>query len=246
MRAMRIASLLLTLTLASSAAAGEVFLPATFRGPGAGGSVWRTEISVANVSLNTVLPVQTTITLHREDGTSRSVTMPLAQMEPVSLPDALHSWFDVEHGGGLVRVTWDDPNARITANARIYNIGSASGEFGQGVPAVRPETLLSDAFLPGLSGINGNRTNVGISNPHDREIIVWVTLYDVAGHSRGSFATGVPARSYKQLNDIFPAFNVAPFGGAMVRVTGFDSTVYAYASVVRNDSGDATYVAAAQ
>jgi len=242
---MRIASLLLTLTLATAAAAGEVFIPATFRGPGAAGSVWRTEITVSNISQHTFLPVQTTITLHQEGGHTQSVSMPLAQMEVISIPDALHSWFEVEQGGGLVTVSWDDPNARITANARVYNTGNAVGEFGQGVPSVRPETLLSDAFLPGLSGVGGNRTNVIVSNPHSRDIIVWITLHDTSGRVRGSYAIGVPARSYKQINDVFAAFNVAPFPAAMVRVTGFDSTVYAGASVVRNDTGDATYIAPA-
>jgi hypothetical protein len=237
--------LLLSLTLASTAMAGEVFIPATFRGPGAGGSVWRTEISVSNISQHTVVPVQTRITLHYPDGHSQSVSMPLSNMEVISLPDALHSWFDVEQGGGLVTVSWDDPHARITANARVYNTGGAGGEFGQGVPAVRPETLLSDAFLPGLSGIDGNRTNVIISNPHSSAVIAWVTLYDTAGTARGSYALGVAPRSYTQINDVFHAFNVAPFGAAMVRVTGMDHTVYAGASVVRNDTGDATYIAPA-
>lgn len=242
---MRIAALLLTLTLASSALAGEVFIPATFRGPGAAGSQWQTEITVSNISSGTLFPVQTTITLHHHDGHSQSVTMPLSNMEVISLPDALHAWFEVEQGGGLVRVSWEDPNARITANARVYNTGNAVGEFGQGVPSVRPETLLSDAFLPGLSGVNGNRTNVIVSNPHTRHVLAWITLYDTSGRARGAFTVGVPPRAYIQLNDIFTHFNVAPFPAAMVRVTGFDSTIYAGASVVRNDTGDATYVAPA-
>lgn len=242
---MRFAGLVLTLTLASSAFAGEVFIPATFRGPGAGGSQWRTEITVSNISQGTLFPVQTTITLHHADGQSQSVTMPLSHLEVISISDALHAWFDIEQGGGLVTVSWDDANARITANARIYNTGGAGGEFGQGVPSVRPETLLSDAFLPGITGVNGNRTNVIVSNPHNRHVIAWVALYDTSGRARGAFTVGVPPRAYIQLNDIFTQFNVAPFGAGMVSVTGFDSTVYAAASVVRNDTGDATYIAPA-
>lgn len=239
----RLFVLTLSLFLSGGASAGEIFLPATFRGAGANASVWRTEISVANISndIHAQVPVTATITLHRENAEPLSVTMPLADMEVLTIPDAIHDWFSLEEGGGLVRVTWDDPNARLTARARIYNV-SAAGEYGQGVPGVRPENLVSDVFLPGLSGVNGNRTNVGVSNPHDEWQLVWITLYDTSGLSRGAFTTAIPPRSYRQFNDIFAHFQAGPLHAAMVRVSGTNQTIYAYASVVRNDTGDATFV----
>ncbi|HYO76818.1 MAG TPA: hypothetical protein VE010_10175 [Thermoanaerobaculia bacterium] len=242
---MKIAALLLTVTLASSAFGGEIFLPATYRGPGAFGAVWRTEISVSNISLSTPVPIHTTITLHRENGDPVSIPMLLSQHEVISVRDALRDWFNVEEGGGIVRVTCDDPNARIAINARVYNLGGG-GEFGQGIPGVRPERLLSDVYLPGLSGVDGNRTNVGISNPHNAAAIAWVTLHDTSGSVRGSIALGIPPRSFRQINDIFAFFNVGPLNASMVRVSGFNTTIYAYASVVRNDTGDATYIAPAE
>jgi hypothetical protein len=243
---MRIAAIALTLTLASSAFAGEIFIPATFRGDGANGTVWRTEISVANISRETALPVQTTITLHRDNGATLSVTMPLSQHEVISIPDALHDWFSVDAGAGIVRVTWDDPKGRISANARIYNVGSSAGEYGQGVPAVRPDRLESEVFLAGLTGINGNRTNIGVSNPHAAATLIWIELIDTSGLSRGAFATSVAPRSFRQFNDIFSHFQAGPLNAAMVRVIGVDQTIYAYASVVRNDTGDATWIGPAQ
>jgi hypothetical protein len=233
---MRTAALLLTLTLAASAFGGEVFIPVAYRGNGANGSVWRTAISVANVSSATPLPVRTTITLHRENAEPLSISMPLAQHEVISIPDALHDWFSLDDAAGIVRVTWDEPDARIGANARIYNIAGSAGEYGQGVPAV------SDVYLPGLTGVDGNRTNVGVSNPHDQPAMIWIEMFDTSGLSRGAFATAIPARSYRQFNDIFAHFQAGPLNAAMVRVTGIDRTIYAYASIVRNDSGDATYV----
>lgn len=238
---MRITSLLLTLVLSSAAIAGEVFIPVAYRGTGANSSVWRTEITVSNITHGIhVLPTQTTITLHRENVAPVSITTPLSQMEVISIHDALWAWFGVENGGGIVRVTWDG-DARITARARIYNV-TADGEFGQGVPGVRVDNLVSDVFLTGLSGVNGNRTNVGVSNPSDRSVLFWITLYDTSGLARGAFATYVPARSFRQFNDIFDYFQAGPLDAAMVRVTGSDGVLYAYASVVRNDTGDATFV----
>jgi hypothetical protein len=172
--------------------------------------------------------------------------MPLSKREVVSVPDALHDWFGLEEASGIVRVTWDDATARIGANARIYNTGGSGGEYGQGVPAVRLDRLVSDNFLHGLSGVDGNRTNIGISNPHPQDAMVWVELFDTSGLSRGSFATSVPPCSFRQINDIFSRFQAGPLHAAMVRVTGVNQTIYAYASIVRNDTGDATYVAPAE
>jgi hypothetical protein len=243
---MRIAAFLLTLTIASSAFGGEIFIPATIRSNGSNGSVWRTEITITNISRDTPLPVSTTITLHRDGAEPLSVTMPLSQHEVISVPDALHDWFSLEDATGIVRVTWDDPSARISANARIYNTGGAGGEYGQGVPAVRPERLVSEVYLPGLSGIDGNRTNVGVSNPHDQPVMFWVELIDTSGLSRGAFATSVPPRSFRQFNDIFSHFQAGPLNAAMVRISGVNHTLYAYASIVRNDTGDATFVTPAE
>lgn len=241
---MRTATLLLTLALSTAATAGEIFIPATFRGPGANGSVWRTEISVSNISSSIhATPILTTITLHRNDNAEPlSLTTPLSPNEVMTIPDALHAWFNVENGGGIVRVTWAEDDARITARARIYNLGSEAGEFGQGVPGVRLDTMVSDSYLIGLSGIDGNRTNVGVSNPHNQHAMFWITLYDTSGRARGSVATSVPPRSFRQFNDIFNYFQAGPLHAAAVRVTGVDHTLYAYASIVRDDTGDATFV----
>lgn len=244
---MRKAVLLLSLILSSAASAGEVFIPVAFRGPGANGTLWRTEITVSNISSPPQLaPVPTTITLHRNDNLPPlSLTTPLAMNETLTVPDAIWDWFGLEGGAGVVRVTWAASDAKITARARIYNV-TDDGEFGQGVPGVRPETLVSEQFLTGLSGVNGNRTNVGVSNPFNHHTLFWIELFDTSGLSRGSFATSVPPYSFRQFNDIFSYFQAGPLYAATIRISGTDGVLYAYASVVRNDTGDATFVTPAQ
>jgi hypothetical protein len=244
---MKIASIILTLFTTSAALAGEIFIPATYRGAGANDSQWRTEIAISNISRDVQAPpvVLTTLTLHQENAAPVSVTIPLSSKEVLNVRDALHGWFGVTAGAGIVRVTWNEPTANIAARARVYNVTDA-GEFGQGVPAVRADQLVSEQFLVGLSGVNGNRTNVGISNPHDRAVTVWIGLYDTAGLERGGFVTAIPARSYRQFNDIFNEFQAGPLDAAMVRVHGVNGTFYAYASVVRNDTGDPTFITPAE
>jgi hypothetical protein len=231
------------LLLSSSAAAGEVFIPAVYRGGGALGTAWRTEIVVASISDLNAPPVQATITLHRDDGQTAEVRMPLTPFEVIAIPDALRDWFGVEAGGGIVRVTWpDQAGVRLSARARIYNLGE-NGQYGQAVPGIEPQKLGSTHYLTGLTGVDGNRTNVGVSNPFTGDAMIFVSLRDTSGSERGGFATIIPGRSYRQFNDIFSNFSTGPLNAAMVVVTGFNMPVFAYASIVRNDTGDATFVA---
>jgi hypothetical protein len=102
--------------------------------------------------------------------------------------------------------------------------------------------LVSTHYLPGLSGVNGNRTNIGVSNPGTSTALVFISLYDTSGLERGGFATEIPPRSYRQFNDIFEHFRTGPLHAAMVSVTSSNAVVYAAASIVRNDTGDATFV----
>ena len=241
---MKRTTLLLSLFLTASAFAGEVLIPVVYRGAGANGTLWRTEIVVSNIAPNflTAPIVNATITFHQDNGETKEVQMVLSPMEVLAIPDAVHDWFSVENGGGIMRVTWDDtPHARIAARARIYNVGE-HGQYGQSVPGVATSRLVSEHFLPGLSGVDGNRTNVGVSNPSAASTIVWIELFDTSGLSRGAFATGIPPRSFRQFNDIFSHFQAGPLNAAMVRVSSMDAVVYAYASIVRNDTGDATFV----
>ncbi|HEX2833361.1 MAG TPA: hypothetical protein VHW00_10120 [Thermoanaerobaculia bacterium] len=240
MRKLLLLSLFLLTT--SPAWAAEVLIPAVFRGNGAFDSLWRTEIVVSNLTLDPLLdPTPVTITFHGDNGFVKEISMPLSRMEVIAVPDAVRDWFDVENGGGIVRVTWSNANARIVARARIYNV-SAQGQYGQSVPGIDVSRLASDHYMPGVSGVDGNRTNIGVSNPTNQDTIAWIELIDTAGNSRGSFAVGIPARSYKQYNDIFSYFNAGPLSAAMVRVSSQNTILYAYASIVRNDTGDATFV----
>lgn len=237
-----ISTLLLTVVCALPALAGEVLIPAVFRGPGAHGSVWRTEIVLANISTQPQFPVRSTVTFHPTGGgTPTTIEILTSPMETYAIHDAVFEWFSVVEGNGIVRVTWDDPTARITARARIYNT-SSGGEFGQEVPGLPLDALQLDNYLPGVSGIDGNRTNIGVSNPHDTEVGFWIELFDTSGLSRGAFRTAVAPRSYRQFNDIFSHFQAGPLNAAMVRVLAVERPLYPYASVVRADTGDATFV----
>ena len=106
-----------------------------------------------------------------------------------------------------------------------------------------PVTKLSrEAWIPGMSGVNGNRTNAGIANPSSSPAEVSLALYDELGDFQGGVSIVVAPRSLHLLNDIFSHFDdVEPFDNAALHVRS-NTGVYAYASVVRNDTGDGDFI----
>lgn len=241
----RILTLVLTLACSLPALAGEIFIPVAYRGPGANGSVWRTEIALSNISTLAVTSHATVEFYPTGVTTPMTIEILTSPKETYSLHDALLEWFGVIEGGGIVRVTCDEPDVRITTRARIYNVTTA-GEFGQGIPGVTLDDLQLDSYLVGVSGTGMNRTNIGVFNPHDEEVQFWIELFDTSGLSRGSFSNLIQPRSFRQFNDIFGFFQAGPLDAATVRVQAIDKPLYAYGSIVRSDSGDPTFVTPAR
>lgn len=226
---------------ATGLAGNEVIIPVVGRTPGAAGSQWRTDLVVANVSMRPVSrPV--TITFHPADGSlAQTLDFDLQPRASRLFPDIVAT-FGLEQGAGLLRVTSTDAGARLVARARVYNAGSPSGEFGQNVPGKRPADLQTRHSLPGVTGVDGSRTNIGISNPHDSELGFWFNLFDASGELRITFGfTYVAPRTVHQINDVFAWAGVAPFEGALVEIST-TAPAYVWASVVRGDSGDAVFI----
>jgi hypothetical protein len=234
---------LISCSMISSASAADfrgsdLLVPVASRTPGANGSIWRTDLTVTNLS--TTGPVSIAITFTSE-GEQSFTTRVIEPRETIVLDDVVLTVFDRSDAIGTIRITSGTEGAQLAANARIYNAGSSSGEFGQGVLALPVDGLTRDHYLTGLTGTGGNRTNVGISNPWDVPNGFIIALYDRDGMNRGSFTSSVGPRQVVQLNDVFASFSAAPVAGATVHVVS-EFPVYTYASIVRGDSGDARFI----
>jgi hypothetical protein len=218
----------------------ELLVPVVARTPGAGGSVWRTDLTVTNVWQRNAIDIAISF---RQNGESNAqfITARLAPNETLDVKDVLLQTFGRSDAFGYIWIWTNDPNGRLVARARIYNVGSPAGEFGQTAYALDVSNLTQQSFLTGLSGVGGNRTNIGITNRASLPTLANITLIDRHGEQRGQYNISVPAESVYQINDIFAQFSAGPLDGATVRVTTERDT-YAYASIVRSDSGDATFV----
>lgn len=230
--------------LAAETAGNAILVPVASRTPGALGSEWRTDLVISNVSRRGT-PVPFTITYVPNDGSpSTYATGEIAGRTSYTFPDIVNIGFGKATSAGLILVTSSSPDARLTARARIYNTASGNGEFGQSVPGARVSDLGREHHLAGLTGVDGNRTNVGISNPWSVASSFWISVFDNEGemkYSAGWF--GVQPRQVLQINDIFTWLGIAPIPNATVEITT-ERPAYVYASIVRADSGDPVFVQA--
>lgn len=217
----------------------NLLVPVSGRTSGSHGSQWETDLVITNVTAEAAPVV---VTFYGPAENERSFTTQTVEGRgTVVIEDVMEKLFDVSSGIGMIRVSSAREGSRLTARAYVVNRGHAAGEYGQGVPAVPVDSLMTEHVLSGVTSSNGRRTNAGVANPWPVAATVILTLHDGAGQQLAHMVRTVPAFQVLQLNDVFTAFGVAPSNEASVRVTA-QAGVYAYASIVRNDTGDAVFV----
>ena len=227
--------------LALNVAGSPTIIPVIGRFPGAGGTQWRTDVFVTNPSTNTHV---VTLRFYQSGGPLRVHTFTINPFSSVNLPDIVLNTFGQETAAGVLEVSVPPPFGTL-ARAAIYNSGNPAGRFGQGVPGIGLDYLNRQAYLFGLSGIDGNRLNIGVANPNDVPVTVQIQVSDSNNTVLHSREVTVAAHAYVQYNDIFTTFGITPRAGVTVNMNTFDPLVnrpiYGYASEVRNDTGDAIF-----
>jgi hypothetical protein len=214
-----------------------IVIPVIGRVPGALGSQWRTDVFVANHS-----SVTKTATLRFYPAGSAPIvrTASLSPYSTASFPDIVLNTFGLTTGSGELEVESSNQSA-IEARARIYNVGSGAGEFGQNVPGFGRSLLSRQAFVYGLSGIGGNRVNAGITNPNADPVTVSVRVSDRNNTMLASDTITVQPHQNFQF-DVFTRFGIAPQADVQIDMNTAEPQIYGYASEVRNDSGDAVFI----
>lgn len=242
MKAALVALVLLATSLdvaAQDMGGANVLIPIAGRTAGAFGSEWRTDLVITNLEID---PVNVHISFY-ESATKASFTNKVVPPNgTLVLEDVIRTTLATETGVGMLRVSAGTTGARLVARAYVHNRGNPAGEFGQGVPAVPVDALSQDHVLSGIVAGSSRRTNVGVANPWPTEVDVVLTLHDRDGEILAQDARTVAPLSIWQINDVFASLGVTPVAEASLRVNS-SAGVYPYASIVRNDSGDAVFVA---
>jgi hypothetical protein len=215
----------------------KVIVPIIGRFTGVNSTQWRTDVFIGHR-----FGVTANVTLRFYSGGAspivRNVTIP--QYSSVDLADVVLNTFGQTSAAGPLEIESDFP---VEARARIYNSGNPAGEFGQNAPGLGMEQLAKQAYIHGLSGINGNRVNVGITNPNNEATTFTIYIAD-RNNNLLNRQDGIPIGAHKniQYNDIFGTFFIPPADGVQVLLFTPGPVIYGYASQVRNDTGDAIFM----
>jgi hypothetical protein len=219
---------------------GEVLVAGIAETGGAGGTNWRSNLAVLNRSGSAVTG---TLVYRHADGTDSA---------PIGLADGqLLEWENVAaalgapDSSGAAAVVADEP---LIVTARTFN-DTADGTYGQYLPGVDGAGTFGSDGAGVLSQIKRTaafRTNIGLTNFSTSLCDARIELYGADGSRIGSDVrvSDIPAGGWKQRNRVFQAAGVAEcdIGYAVISVETPGCRVWAYASVVDNQSGDPTTI----
>ncbi|MEO8218291.1 MAG: PKD domain-containing protein [Acidobacteriota bacterium] len=223
-----------------------LMVPAVARLDGAGGTFWRSDVTLFNPTSNTMY---LTFSLLLADVDNRTVAASKsAQLLPgrtLSIGD-IFTWMGAANGKGALRITSSGAGAAPVASSRTYTTrASDGGTYGQSIDVVEATQFARDGIITGLKSDASYRTNLGFVNSGNDPIGVTVTLYNSTGLQIGSAFLSVAPMSQTQpsLANLFPGVNAAALGGVTVRAhTDTAATLLTYGSVIDNGSGDPIFV----
>ena len=239
-----IAGLTFTVNQAEGSGGGgafKYFVAGVAHAGGVGNSTWRSSVSVVNLSST---PAHITMIYRSSAGAfTRTQTLPIK---------AIHEWDDVASSlfgiqaatSGALEIDSDVP---VHVSARTYN-QTASGSYGQFLPGCR----LSDSLgygqvgvLPQIKKTASFRSNIGYVNLGSSSCDLSISLYSKSGSQIGNaIQRSVGPGQWKQDSDIFATVGASScdLGYAVVEVRTPGCSLWVYASVVDNGSGDPTTI----
>jgi hypothetical protein len=222
-------------------AATTVFVPAAAATWGVQSSHWITDLQV--LAVDPISSVE--VTFLPSDGSEPVTGSFELGTTLLAIDDVVGSLGASGSGALIVRGYNGNIPGPILVNSRTYNT-TAGGTYGQFIPT--QQGLVKLGTILGVERSERFRTNIGLMNPNDDAALeVLLNLVSDTGSLLGSKTYQLEPLQHNQLNDIFAALNVPGQSNCRVDVEVIDSWrgVYAYGSVVDNQSGDPIYVPAA-
>ncbi len=237
-----------SLTVTESTAAGPRYLlPVVARLPGASGTIWRSEMWVVNP-----LPEgqQVYLEYHPVDGgvVQRTATV-VRSGEQRRVEDVVGSLFpQAGDGKGALHVVAPEG---VFVTSRTYNVGT-TGTFGQAIPALAAGDLLTmgdTGRLLKLKSTSATRCNVGFTELDGLDTGVSLHVLEVVDGAASVVAQATyDLEPYEnvQVNRVFESLGLeGEYEQALALVTVTSGgRVYAYASNVDAQTGDAEFIPA--
>jgi hypothetical protein len=223
-------------------------VPGAAHAPGANGTQWKTDVQLAT-------PMGTATTGYlafeylragRDNTGHDSDLFWLYWGGNFVYQDVLWTLFDETAGYGTLWLTTEEPAVPV---ASTYTVAEGGGSYGfafAALPADRALSMGERGLLPGLTRTAGYRTNLGLSNDARIPITVEVEVRGAEGTALGSFTVDLRPLEPLQIDDLLGRLGAAEVADAYAVVstaTPFAS-LFAYASVVDNRTGDPVFIPA--
>ena len=218
----------------------EVVVPVIAHNPGSLGTEWRTDLWITN-SGSGISSVTLTFFPQGKDAIVRELS--LGGFEALFLGDIVLETFGLDDDKGLLLVY--APDAGLEVRGRIFNTGGGGGEFGQaffGIPTYR---LGRQGFLSGVSTAEGNRVSVGIANPTDNSFDVTLLVRGADSNTLYSKVVSLSPHQLIQFSNVADLWSLPVADVLALNIeqnSDSENIIYTYASVVRNDTGDASFI----
>ena len=213
---------------------------------GAGGSVWRTELTIFNAGAEPAFGQF--IFLPSAGGSVQTRPIYLMSKQSVTYANALLEIFGMPSGAGALAIeaqsATSTPNLKITS--RTFTTGSA-GTYGQAVPQVSDGALQQSLYLTGMESDASFRTNIGLVNRSNDSVGAQLTLVDANGNTVGTSTVVVSPNNFSQaaLSAFFPSVSGGNYASLSMRITtGAPGAISAYASIIDNRTQDPVYIQA--
>lgn len=211
---------------------------------GAGGTVWRTELTLLNAGSQSANI--TMVFLPSAGGGIRTREVYLAPRQSTTYDNALLDLFGMSSGAGAIAIdaTSASTTPQLRVTSRTFTTG-VNGTYGQSVPDIEPSKLGQTQYVTGMQSNGRFRTNVGLVNRASFSVPVTLTLYNSTGAALAAKSLTVPANSFQQwpVTEVFPQIAGAAYDVLSMRASsGADGVINLFASVVDNVSQDPVYV----
>ena len=223
------------------------FLPVAARGPGAGGTLWTTDLQIFNPSPFT--PVQGSLYLIQEGANGIQDFLPRPLFIPagaqLDLGDVIGETFGLNIGAGQVLI--DASTIPLIAGGTIATQATSGGVFGQFEHGVTASSATRHV-LPHISGGPGFRTNIGLSENSGTPATATITLFDSTTGALVGQPVDIEVQpfSIRRIDGILQTTGAPETTTEAFAVVETEDVISAWASVVDQKTGDAVFVMGAE
>lgn len=234
------------LALASTVSAGEIdfLIPASGAVSAANESRWETEVTFFNAGSDPVA-----LSLYYHDGTGRiaSSDLTLAPRATTALVDIVRTRFGKSESTGAIAIDVknDALIERLAITSRTANV-SASGEYGQNIPAVQPMDSLiqgTSAAITGPSNASTVRLNFGLF-AFEASTVKWSLVRADGTLVKQLERSYTPGSQIQYNRGVTTLFESTPQNSDTIRVDILAGRVIVFGSAVHNTTNDPSYVPA--